>query len=231
MLPRELRQGLVEGVTAGDLHVPIRAEHQQRGPADLPGQELQEEERRPIGPVQVVQQEDQRPAVGRALQERRDCVEQAEPCLLRLQRRWRRQVRQPLAHLRHDLGDVGGPGTHVGAEVGGVMATYVGPDGLDPRPVGRRSLALVASPHERQGSALDGVTGELQGGARLANARLARKHQEASVTSERLLQQLLQLAHLLVPPDEHPLGQSLRRDGLLQRELSLRGDCDGRGFG
>ncbi len=102
----QLAERVSEGMLASQLHVAVCSENHQAGAAQLPRQELQQEERRLVGPVEVVQDEDDGLAVARVLEERRDGVEQAEAGLLRLQGRRLGQAGQPLPHLRHHLGDV-----------------------------------------------------------------------------------------------------------------------------
>ena len=74
------------------LGVPVAAHHQRTGTLQLPAHEPQQRQRRHIRPVQVVQDQQQRPARGRRPQEARQAVEQPESGRLRLQRRRGRKI-------------------------------------------------------------------------------------------------------------------------------------------
>ena len=60
LLTRELAECLGEGMLPPELHVAVRADHQEPGAAQLPGDELKQQERGLVGPVQVVEQKSQR---------------------------------------------------------------------------------------------------------------------------------------------------------------------------
>src|SRR3712207_3858853 len=77
-------------------------------PLQGPPEELQKLQGGGIGPVQVVEDDEQRPALGSLTQEAGDAIEQSEPRLSRLQWLEAWQVREERAELRQDLGDVRG---------------------------------------------------------------------------------------------------------------------------
>ena len=75
---RQIRQGLGQGVTPAQLHVAVGADQQDARSRQLPRQELHQQQRRLVRPVQVVEDEDQRLLPGRVLEEVGEAVEEAE---------------------------------------------------------------------------------------------------------------------------------------------------------
>ena len=69
-------------MVAAQLDVAVGADHEQRAVAQLAGEELEQQQRGLVGPVQVVEDEHQRPRGGGAGEEARDRVEEAEARLL-----------------------------------------------------------------------------------------------------------------------------------------------------
>jgi hypothetical protein len=98
----QVGQGRQQWVPPVDLGVPVDAHYQQPGALQqLPAEKAQQGQRRRIGPVQVVEDQQQRPTGGRRPQEPGQAVEQPEPGRLRLDRRRGGKVWQALA----DSGD------------------------------------------------------------------------------------------------------------------------------
>jgi hypothetical protein len=108
----QLAEDLKERVLPGDLDVAIGGDDHDVHGAELAGQELEQQQRRHVGGVQVIQDEQQRLVPAGIAQERGDAVEQAKPRLVGLDRRARRNGRLVAADLRHDLADVCGAGAH-----------------------------------------------------------------------------------------------------------------------
>ena len=67
---------------------------------------MQEEERRLVAGVEVVEDEHERPYLRGSLQERRDGVEEAEASALRLRRVRLGQAGKQVAKLGYELGDL-----------------------------------------------------------------------------------------------------------------------------
>jgi hypothetical protein len=168
-------QGPQQRMPPVHLGVPVDAHHhhQQPGTLQLPAREPQQGQRRRVGPVQIVQHQQQRPAGRRRPQEPGEAVEQPEAGRLRLDRRRRRQVRQARADGRHDLGDVGGAGAHLLAQRRRVGGLDVGADHLDPRPERGRALPLPAAAPQHQGTTRSRLGRQLLGQPGLADAGLA----------------------------------------------------------
>ena len=81
----KVAQRFSEGIVPGDFHVPIGTNHQQATLCHLPGHELQQQQRCPAGPVEVVQNQHQGLRGSGVLQKGGDGIEEAEASLLRLQ--------------------------------------------------------------------------------------------------------------------------------------------------
>src|SRR5204863_972152 len=99
-------------------------------------QESQEEERRHIGRVQIVQDEQDRPPIGGVSKELGDSLEQAEPCPLRIWRARLRQVRETSSQLGEDLREFRGAGSELRAESFDFDFENVIPKGLHTGPFG-----------------------------------------------------------------------------------------------
>jgi hypothetical protein len=122
--------------------------------------------------VQVVEHDHKRPPGGGAGEEGPDRVEEAESRLLVLGLR-RLLDPQALGDVRYHPGDVGGTAAHLPAERHRVRLSNVGAQGLRPRPIGRRALALVTAAPMDLGASDPGIRGELLCRAGLADPRLA----------------------------------------------------------
>ena len=86
-LARELGQGEGQGVVPAQVDVAIGAQDEDGGVAEFACDELQQQQRRRIGGVQVVEYEHERLVSTGVVKERRDCVEETKPACLRLHRR------------------------------------------------------------------------------------------------------------------------------------------------
>ena len=122
-----------------------RGQDDQSSPGDLVSEVAEHEERRLVGPMDVVEDHDQSGPLGRAAHRCGHVLEHAEPVLRRL---------------------------HVAGQDGAGVESE-GPEHLPPRPERRRPLRLhAASPHHRR-PAGQGDPGQLLGQPGLADARLA----------------------------------------------------------
>jgi hypothetical protein len=103
-----------EVMVPGQLHVAVSAYHQQSGGCDLSRYKLQEQQGRPIGPVQIVQDEDDRLPVSRFQQEARDGIKQPESSLVWLLKTWQwPEAWESFPDIRHNLSDSRCTATHV----------------------------------------------------------------------------------------------------------------------
>src|SRR5215510_9787772 len=105
--------------------------------------------------MQVIEDEHEWMVLRRMIQKGSHGVEQAEPGLLGvLEAQWQWQIWQPFPHLGHNDGDICCSSTHLGMELCDIPFPDVGPDNLDPEPVGCGTRALMATPPESQSAAL-----------------------------------------------------------------------------
>jgi hypothetical protein len=87
-MPRELGQRARERMVTSELDIAVRRDHDDASDGHLRRQVAEKQQRRLVGPVQIVEHEQQRLALGRVLEERGDRIEETEPGLLRLERGW-----------------------------------------------------------------------------------------------------------------------------------------------
>ena len=152
--------------------------------AHRPGQEGEQQQRRQVGGVEVVEEHDERLAGGGVAQEDGDGVEEGEARLLGLEVAGLGEV-QALAQLGGELGHPARPGAELDAQR---VVVAVGRDrahDLHPGPEGGRAAA-VPSARPRDAVALGRRALAQRGGqARLADARLAREQHEGAVPGRR----------------------------------------------
>ena len=75
---RQRAQDVGDGGGLSRLHFSVRRDHEHRRFAQLVNEELQQEERRRVGPLQVVEDEHQRRVVGAIPEERHHRIEEIE---------------------------------------------------------------------------------------------------------------------------------------------------------
>jgi len=102
--------------------------------------------------VEVVEHKHQGLRFGGVLEEGGDAIEEPEACLLGFQGWWSGEVREPLTHLRHHLGDIGRALPHHRSQPFGGALLRVSADDLHPGPKGRSPLTLVAATEEDLGA-------------------------------------------------------------------------------
>ena len=138
-----------EGVGGGDLGVAIGPHRQHRQPGESLGQVLDEEEGALVGPVEVVEDEEQRPGGGGPGQDVAEAVEEVVALLLGRKLQRPRDVGEEPAEAGQQLGHLGRVVAEEGPER--LRARCVGQgllQDLDEGHVGRRALDLVAPPDE-----------------------------------------------------------------------------------
>jgi hypothetical protein len=136
------------GVLRGHVDVVVRAQQQQPVPFEIGREVLQQGYRRPVRPVQVVQDHGQGVGAANALQERGDRVEQPELGFVRGVF-WTGgfEIGQFFTDLGDDPGDQRGGDSQLRAQPARLALLDVSADSLRPRPEGRYAPALAASPH------------------------------------------------------------------------------------
>ncbi len=78
----------------------------------------------------------------------------------------------------------------------------MGADDLGPGPVRRRAALFRAAPPQDFRAALAGQAGQLLGGAGLADARFAYKHDQPPMPGERVVERGRERGHLTLPADK-----------------------------
>ena len=170
-----------EGMGGRDLGVAIGPHRQHRQPGESLGQVLDEEEGALIGPMQVVEDEEQRPGGGGPGQDVAEAVEEVVPLLLRRKLQRRRDVGEEPAEAGQQLGHLGRVVAEEGPE-----RLWIRCDGqgllqdLDEGHVGRRTLDLVAPPDEDPEPLGGGVGGDLLTEACLPDTGFAAHKGQAS---------------------------------------------------
>src|SRR5262249_33956366 len=96
----QLRERLFKRMLSSQFDIAVRREHEQPRAADLSGGELQHQQRWLVGPVEVVENEDQRPARARPPEEHHEAIEQPKAGLLGFEARGRRHIAELGANLR-----------------------------------------------------------------------------------------------------------------------------------
>ncbi len=219
----QVGQGRHQRMPPVDLCVPVDAHHQQAGTLQLATHEAQQGQRRRVRPVQVVEDQQQRAAGGRRPQEGRQAVEQLEAGHLRLDRRRAGQVRQTVADVRGQLGDVGGTRAQVVAQRRRVAGLDVGADHLDPGPEGGCALSLPAAAPQHPGATRCRLGGQLLGQPGLADSGLAGQQHHPAVTGASGIQVGGERGQLALTTDERCRHQAR---GTLHRRGDPRRHCE-----
>jgi hypothetical protein len=193
-------------VPARHLDVAVRAHHEKVGVRHLAGEESQQEQRGLVGPVEIVEDEHQRPGLGAALQERRDRIEQAKARLLGVDRRRSGEVGKAIVNLGNDLRHIRHGGAEDLFQHATVALVELDAKDLRPGPVGRRALALPGAAPEDGGVAGRGALRQLVGELALADARLAGNQNDRAAAGDGALEPVVQRGELRLAADEDALG-------------------------
>jgi hypothetical protein len=191
-----------EGVFRCDLGVAIRAEHEQAAVAHLARQKAQQQQRRRICPVEIVEDEQQGACRGGVLEECRQRVEKAEACLIGRQRGWGWKDPEARAHVDEHLGHRRGSLTKLGQQRSPIAGPEVRPHDLDPGPERRRPGTLEAASPQHPQAAPPSAACQLLRRARLADSGLPRQQYHSPAAAYRGLQRLAEAVHLLGTPDK-----------------------------
>jgi hypothetical protein len=168
----------------------------------MAGQVLEQEQGWAVGPVQVVEHQDQGRRLRRVHQEGGHAVEETVAIFLRVAARSGLDVGEALRHLGDDLCDIGSSATERRAErIVGPLRDVVS-DGLHEGEVGDPRLGLVAVPQQRLRTPQPRILARAFGQTRLPNAGLAGQHHERAVAAERGIDGALQAVELEGAPHE-----------------------------
>jgi hypothetical protein len=141
----QLCQGVAQPVMSIHLHVPVGAQQQQAGVGELSSDELEEQQTRPVGPVEIVEDQDHTRICRGCTKECAGGVEQAESSHLGIQRRRGKRSRACSDQFGHDLGELARRVADLRDEGGERAGGGEGAQRLSPRPIGWRSLTFVAA--------------------------------------------------------------------------------------
>lgn len=236
-LERQARRGAREAAEGGReigarvrLGVAVRGDRQQRDVRQRARDELQREQRRGVGPVQVVEHDDERTLLRDRRQQRRERVEEPEASLVGVQLgRLRGRSERP-GELWQQAGDPRGALGERCAQRRGVGATAEHAPDLHPGPVRGRPAAVPAAAPRPRGAARRGVLDELARERGLADAGLARQQDQAAAAGEGAFQARVELRKLASAPHEAwtaPFAHGCRMHNVLPRRRvddALSGD-------
>jgi hypothetical protein len=200
----ELRQGRGQRSAEGRIDVAVGAQDEQVAVAEPAGEELQEQQRRLVGSVKIIERHDERASLRGAADERRNGLEEAKARPLPLQCRWLGELREASAQLGQELGDVRCAAAELRSEPFGVGVAEVRAEGLDPGPVGRRAAGLPAPADEHCRPAGPCVLDQRLGEPALADPRLAGEEDQTPAPGDGVVQSAGEHSHLSAPADESP---------------------------
>ncbi len=175
---------------------------------------------RGVGPVRVVEHEDDRRGFGGGREQVDDGVEQQQTFGLGVGLdRGRDVATDPAERFGDEAGDLATVALDVARQGRLVQVVDEVPQGLDPRRVGREDV-LLAPPQQHEGPIGVGGPGGLRGEAGLADAGLARHEHDRSAFGLGPLPRVGEHGALLVTPRERELGRARaqcarKRRGLL----------------
>jgi hypothetical protein len=204
-----------ERVAQRRIDVAVRTYHEQARITDLACHESQEQQRRLVRGVQIVEHQDNRACVAGAPQEFAGGVEQPEARARLLRGRGLRQSREQLAQLGQELSQIHSTGAELRCQHVAVGRANVAPQRLHPRPVRGSASRLPASPDQNPGTARPRLAEHLLGQPGLADPRLAGQENQAPATGERVVECAGQRGELALATDEH--ARRVRRAALLGR--------------
>jgi hypothetical protein len=160
------------------LALPVGREQERTRAPQLRSEERQEEDRALVGPVKVVEEDDDGPAFGRPPQQCGQALEEAQARLHRIGRRRRLEGPQTLTDLRYDRREIDRRSAKHAGQRHGVVMLDVSSDRLGPRPVGREPMMLRAPSPENGFVRQVRAHQELLDGARLADTGFADERDE-----------------------------------------------------
>src|SRR5262249_52969839 len=225
--PGETAEETAERGGAAHLPVPVRAQDEDRCLLQLAGEVLQQEQRRLVRGVEIVQHHGQGSLRRQGADDGLHGVEQQEPRLVwTVERRaldgLSLVVRRLLCHLGNELSEVREGVSGVPPEPLAVAAAQRRAQHLDPGPVRRRTAALPAPPPEHGEAARGGVRGRLLGKAGLADPRLPADEVEGAAPRPGGVECAAQLGELPLATDERRMPHPARDPGHRGR---ARRDC------
>jgi len=199
--------------------VPIRTRQEHRPTGNLPGEKMQESQAGVVGPLRVVNHDDQLPVLRQRVKELLQRTKQARLPSLGKVRRQRGQVHQTSSHGRHQRGDFSQQdgGDLAQAGLGGGLAGLRGE--INDRLVSDRAFNLVAIGHQHWQIPLARIAGDLAHQPAFADTGLTFDQHHLATTRREPGDQTEKLPVLVAAPDE--------RRFLLARRGKLIAGCLG----
>ena len=208
---QQLGQRLAQGMLARQFGVAVGPQHHDALPRQLRREEAQQSQRAGIGPVQILENQQQGLQLGQTSPQVRHRHEQPEPRLIAVERGQRRQARTEVARqARDDFDRRRRVATEQRAEIVRLERVQPGFERPRPRQEGRCTRFLQAAAPQRAHAAPFGQRGGFLGESRLADARFAGQHQPRPLAGERLLNRRLDPCELRLAPDQ-PIVRCRRR--------------------
>jgi hypothetical protein len=188
-----------EGVPPVELVAPVGDEDERAHAGEPAGEVVEQLARRRVGPVDVLDDEEQAALVRRDGEQRDDGLEEPELRLRRVAERGRRLV---AAELREELGELEPRCAEQARDPLHVLAGEVVPERLDEREVRQRQLGLAARAPEHLPVEPPRARRELAREPRLPHPGLAAERDEAALAAVRREQRVLEGEELLLAADE-----------------------------
>ncbi len=173
----------------------------------LAGEELEEQERRHVGGLEIVDDEHDWPIVTGPDQKSGHRVEQLEPGCFGISERRGGEFREHLPQLRDDLGDTGRTRTELAPQRRLVQVSDVPTEGLDPRPVGRRSARLPATAPQHRRAPFVRRVAELVGQPALTDARFTAQQEQPPPPAHGVGEATQQVRHLPLAAHESTVAR------------------------
>ena len=219
-LARDLGERLRQRSSRDRVDVAVGAEQQHVRRAELAGEEPQQQQRRRVGRVQVVEHEHERPALARRSggtrrsRRRGGSAPPSDSSAGGSGRSGKRSRSSGTIWARSAA-----PAPSCARSAVGLAVAHVGAQRLHPRPVGGRAARLPAAADEHARAARASLRAQLLGEPALADAGLAGEQEQAAAAGERVVEAGEQLGELALAADERaarrprPAGSAAGRAG------------------
>jgi len=205
------------GESRPEFGIPAATHDQNLRAGELADDETEQQTRRLVGRVQVIEKDGQRPGRRAAPQESRHRGEQAEAGTFPVRIGRDGKVGQPLPKLREEPHKFGAVSRQLTAQAAWLHLVHQGAQRLGPQPVRRRAARLPAAANQHLDSPRFGLRDQLLGQAALPDPRLADHQDQPPTASARIVKtgdQLAQLAHTADERDCRRLRWRLGRRAL-----------------
>lgn len=209
-LARELRDGRSERVTRADLDLPMRPDKHDARLREIASDELKQEQRRRVGGVEVVENDQERLRRPCRTEEGGRRVEEPKPRVLRIGRGRCRHVSQQLVYLGHDLRELRGARPELSTQDLWDLDADVRPQCLHPRPVGGRPTRFPAAAPQDTDALLLGPCGQLVRQPAFADPGLTSDEEEPAAPLHGVVKPGDQLAELALSPNKYIAGTAAR---------------------